>query len=360
MKMTIEYMVDLHNYLYRSNETDRVKLIERVKNHLRYIPRKKLYRYRKSTNREIATLSKNAIWLSDPESFPDVFDATIPLQDDITIGTDYAFYFAAETGYKALVDIAEEGESIPTKDVWIQAMREAKEKYKTASKLEKKMHEIWGDEYEEMREKTRISPKVDQFLIGRSKNAIELMRYVGQLPRKSMCIASLTTDKDNRNMWENYAKNYTGFCVEYDFSHETEAVGWRNAWDILHLLPIKYCAKRPIFDHSKIIQSIVMHDTKIGDMHVDPFEYLKQGYEAVTTKLSDYRSEKEWRLVMPNKYKGLYEFPYVSAIYLGKDMPDNKIVKLMCVGEKLGVPVYLQVQANYGDSFVYMKISSDN
>ena len=43
MKMTIEYMVDLHNYLYRSNETDRVKLIERVKNHLRYIPRKKLY-----------------------------------------------------------------------------------------------------------------------------------------------------------------------------------------------------------------------------------------------------------------------------------------------------------------------------
>ena len=356
MKMTTEYMVDLHKFLYLSNDTDLAKLIERVQNHLLYIPRRKLYRYRKSTDREIATLAKNSIWLSDPESFPDIFDATIPLQDDITIGIDHAFHFTAEVAYKALVEIAEEGEVIPSKEVFIQAMRDAKERYNTAAKMELKMREIYGDEYEEIREITRATPQHNELVTKLSKRAIELVRYIGQLPRESMCIASFTTDRDNRNMWENYAKNYSGFCVEYSFRKEIPEINSKNAWDMLHLLPVSYCAKRPIFDHNKTLQSIVMQDTKQDDTYVDLEEYLKQGYKAVTTKLSDYRSEKEWRLVMQNKYQGIYDFPYVSAIYLGKDMPDRKIDKMIEVGQKLGVPVFLQFPANHGDRFEYFRI----
>ena len=356
MKMTTEYMVDLHKFLYLSNDTDFARLVERVQNHLLYIPRKKLYRYRKSTDREIATLAKNSIWLSDPESFPDIFDATIPLQDDITIGIDYAFHFTAEVAYKALAETAEEGEVVPPKEVFIQAMRDAKEKYNTTEKMERKMREMYGDEYEEIREITRVTPQHSELVTKLSKRAIELVRYIGQLPRKSMCIASFTTDRDNRNMWENYAKNYSGFCVEYSFRKGIPEINSKIAWDILHLLPVSYCAKRPIFDHNKTLQSIVMQDTKQKGTYVDSEEYLKQGYKAVTTKLSDYRSEKEWRLVMPNKYQGIYDFPYVSAIYLGKDMPDGKIEKMIKVGRKLGVPVFLQFPANHGDKFEYFRI----
>lgn len=357
MKMTTEYMVDLHKFLYLANDTDFAKLVERVQNHLRYIPQKKLYRYRKSTDREISTIAKNSIWLSDPERFPDIFDATIPLQDDLTIGIDYAFHFTAEVAYKALVETAEEGEVIPSKEVFIQAMREAKEKNNTTEKMERKMREMYGDEYEEIREITRVTPQRNELVTKLSQRAIERVRYIGQLPRKSMCIASFTTDQDNRNMWENYAKNYSGFCVEYSFGKETSEMDSKNAWDILHLLPVSYLAKRPVFDHNKTLQSIVMHDTKQEGTYIDPEELLKQGYRAVTTKLLDYRSEKEWRLVMPNKYQGIYNFPYVSAIYLGKDMPDSKIEKLLKVGKKLGVPVFLQIPANNRDAFDYVEIS---
>ena len=38
-------------------------LRQRVAEHLKYIPRKKLYRYRKCNEREINTLRHNSIWL---------------------------------------------------------------------------------------------------------------------------------------------------------------------------------------------------------------------------------------------------------------------------------------------------------
>lgn len=355
-KMTTDYMVDLHKFLYMSNATDWEALVERVRNNLSYIPRKKLYRYRQSTNREIATLSKNSIWLSNPDSFPDVFDATIPLPDDLVIASDYAFRFTAEVAYKAWVETAEEGETIPSKEDFIQAIYATKEKYPSLAKLEDRMREIYGSEYEQVREMTRVTPKHNELIAKLSDNAIELFQHLGQFPRKTMAIASFTTDKDNRSMWENYANDYTGFCVEYDFHLQMTTVNSQEAWDILHFLPVQYCAKRPVFDHAQTLQNIVMQDTKQAVAHIDPEEYLKQGYLAVTTKLLDYRSEKEWRLVMPNKYHGLYAFPYVSAIYLGKDMPENKIEKLLAVSKKLCVPVFLQVPAHNGDAFDYVEI----
>lgn len=358
-KMTIDYMVDLHKFLYMSNDTDWDILAERVRKHLSYIPRKKLYRYRKSTSREIDTLSKNSIWLSDPESFSDIFDATIPLPDDITIASDYSFRFTAEVAYKAWVNTVEEGENIPSKEAFIQAIYATKEKYPGLSELEARMHKIYGSEYEQMREMTRVTPKHSELVGKLSDNAIELFRYLGQLPRRTMAIASFTTDKDNRSMWENYAKGYTGFCVEYDFRHLMTAMNSQEAWDILHFLPIDYKAKRQVFDHKLMLENIVMQDTKQAITHtVSPEEYLKYGYQAVTTKLLDYQSEKEWRLVMPNKYHGLYAFPYASAIYLGKDMTESKIEKLLAVGKKLCVPVFLQIPAHNGDAFEYIEISS--
>lgn len=357
-KMTTDYMVNLHKFLYLSDDTDCDALVERVRSHLSYIPRKKLYRYRKATNREIATLAKNSIWLSDPESFSDIFDATIPLPDDITIASDYSFRFTAEIAYKALVETAEEGENIPSKEEFVQAIYAAKEKYPSLSELEARMHEIYGSEYEQMREMTRITPKHNELIGKLSDKAIDLFRYLGQMPRNTMAIASFTTDMDNRNMWENYAKGYTGFCVEYDFRPLMTAMNSQEAWDILHFLPVEYRAKRPIFDHRLTLQNIVMNDTKQAVTHiVAPEEYLKYGYQAVTTKLLDYRSEKEWRLVMPNKYRGLYAFPYASAIYLGKDMPDSKIEKLLAVGKQLCIPVFIQIPAHNGDAFDYVEVS---
>ena len=324
-------MVELHKFLYMSNDSDLNILKERVLNHLQYMPHKKLYRYRKSTNREITTLSKNSIWLSNPESFVDVFDATIPIQDDVTIASDYGFRFTAEVAYKAIVETAKDDEFVPSKEAFYQAMCEAKTTYNTRYKIDKKMREIYGNEYEMYETRKLALSEHNRVVEKKARAAIEFMHYVAEQPRKTMSIASFSRSKDNRNMWENYASNYSGFCVEYDFYRAIESFDAKTAWDILHLLPVSYYAKREPLNHSKILQSLVTHHTKQGEFDIDVEEILKSEYLSLTTKLLDYRSEKEWRLVMPNKHYGLYEFPYVSAIYLGKDMPDNKAGKLLSI-----------------------------
>lgn len=363
MKMTLEYMIDLHKFLRQFNNTDVVQLENRVQEHLKFIPRGKLYRYRRATNREIEMLCRQSVWLSDPNDFPDVCDATIPIEDEFTIGFDYGFCFTAELAYRALVDTAEEGERIPTKEQFMQAMWAAKEEYGTLDKLQTRTKEIYGDEYEDVRrtldELALNSPISKDIGADLTNNAFKLLSHLSQWPRNNMCISSFTTDKDSRNMWEGYANNYTGFCVEYDFRRIAKNLDAKSAWDILHLLPVRYCKTRPLLNHKPLIYSMVQEDTKAGRFGVNIDDYLIAHYQAVTTKLACYRTEKEWRLIMSSQNLGGYHFPYISAIYLGKDMPERKINKMVGISRKLSIPIYLQVPANHNDAFEYIQLPQD-
>ena len=115
MNMSPEYMAALHKFLYLSNDTNIERLKSVVATHLKYIPHKKLYRYRKCSDRELQILEGNAIWLADPKKFPDMFDATIPMSDRKNIDFEYPFYFSFEIAYEALMDTLEEGEVPPDK-----------------------------------------------------------------------------------------------------------------------------------------------------------------------------------------------------------------------------------------------------
>lgn len=46
-------------------------------------------------------------------------------------------------------------------------------------------------------------------------------------------------------MWENYSDNYTGFCIEYDFSKKCDYDSRKN---LIFLLPILYRKKLMQFD----------------------------------------------------------------------------------------------------------------
>ena len=68
MNMSPEYMAALHKFLYLSNDTNIERLKSVVATHLKYIPHKKLYRYRK-----YAILMIRLVWYV--LHYPDVTDS---------------------------------------------------------------------------------------------------------------------------------------------------------------------------------------------------------------------------------------------------------------------------------------------
>lgn len=349
MNMSPEYMAELHKFLYLSNDSDR--LLSIVSEHLKFLPRKKLYRYRKCTDRELLMLEKNAVWLSDPHSFPDMFDATMPVESMDNLDFEYAFYCAQELAYKALQNVAEEdGQPIPDKDSFYAAMHRAMEEYDTQEKLDAKLLELFGEEeYYEMRKKSLPSLDFSKPI----ERTREFLSLLPQAPRNSLAIASFTTRNDNRNMWENYAQNYTGFCVEYDFTNVIQNLSSKNSWDVLHLLPIKYYRKRPLFDYDGILHELINADVNQCDFHLDADDFLAQYYRAITAKLYDYRAEQEWRLVLNRELQGEYEFPYAKRIFIGKDMPADRTQRVREVAAKLEIPVFVQTINKDQDGFEY-------
>lgn len=351
MKISPEYMAELHKFLYLSNDSDMERLKSTVATHLKHIPHKKLYRYRKCNDRELQILEENSIWLSDPKKFSDLFDATIPMTDRKYVDFEYPFYFTMEVAYKALIATAEEGEVLPDKTTFFEDMYETMGKY-SPEKAKAGLIEIFGqEEYEKMRSH-RVSDIDFSPQIKRTK---DILNGLAVSPRNSLAIASFTTKYDNRNMWENYAESYKGFCVEYSFSSKSN-LSSKSAWDILHLLPAKYYRKRPLFNYTDLLQHIVQTDMKLTDFHIDVDEFLAQYYRSVTAKLYDYRAEQEWRLVMKRENLGKYSFPYIKSIYLGKDMVADNIQQISLIANKLDVPLFIQTVSGDGNTFEYRQL----
>jgi len=353
MRMPIEHMVELHKYLYLSDDADQNKLKDLAIIHQKFIPSRKLYRYRKANDQEFSTLSENCIWLSNPMQFNDIFDATIPMENTDNLYFDYPFYFTIEIAYKALAEIKEEGETLPSKEELISLVYDAMDRYDTQEKIDAQLIEFLGPEgFKEYKE--RKSPYIN--LIPRIERSKKVFDNLSMSPREDLAIASFSRTYDNRNMWENYSQNYTGFCVEYKFPDVKEYFSVKLAWDILHFLPIKYYKKRPLFNYDSMLQSMVQFDMKISDFHINGDEFLSQYYLAITSKQYDYRAEQEWRYIIKKALHGKYEFPYINKIIIGKDMSADNEEKIRHIAKNLAKPLFKQTVDTSRHSFSYEKL----
>ena len=119
-----------------------------------------------------------------------------------------------------------------------------------------------------------------------------------QLSTKLLGILSLTERNDNLKIWESelYAKDFTGFCVGFDFRKcihklSDSHIGGGNVIYIPH-------------SHPKIVHRMVFNDSKE--------EYLQMHIEQVHRKFIDYEHEEEYRLIMRLYDKGLEYTPTIS------------------------------------------------
>ena len=73
-------------------------------------------------------------------------------------------------------------------------------------------------------------------------------------------------------------------------------------------------------------------------------------------KGKDYEFEHEWRFSINNKSNNRQYFPYVNAIYAGKDIKPGNLKRLRSIAKKLGVPVYQQTLNKFNNGFDYISI----
>lgn len=348
MKMSNDYLADLHRFLNTKEENEFDAYKQKALYHLKFMPYKKLYRYRKCNENELSTIQSNSIWLSDPQDFPDMFDSIIPI-DKQSQYLSYSYLLIRKIGYLSLVETLDKSDTTITEKEWYDAIEDVLDKY-TPKELNLRCLEIASEN--ELAELEILSGTVNETLTIKIEMLDEFFDIISLSPRESLSIASFTTDCDNRKMWEIYANNYTGFCVEYKFSMNQEDLQYYN--DILHLLPMSYYANRPKFEFEQILENIVEADLNIADLTCHGKSFLQQYYQSILSKNADYRVEKEWRFIGSKDYRGKYKFPYISKVILGKDISGSDESMLRAIAKDLNVLVQKQKISIYDDNLVYV------
>lgn len=146
------------------------------------------------------------------------------------------------------------------------------------------------------------------------KEQIENLIELTYNAREKMGICSLTTEKNNGDMWKNYADNASGYCIEYsmeDYEH------------LPLLYPVVYNDFREVNIVKNILSSFIfqsIYGMSYGQANVDRSQLIRM----FLTKDCKWAYQKEWRLLGDAGDK--LPAPKVSKIYLGENMPhQNKI-----------------------------------
>lgn len=170
-------------------------------------------------------------------------------------------------------------------------------------------------------------------------------------------LKSFSEEKNNLLMWAHYAKDYSGMCVEYDFSKLSKDV-------LCHLYPIYYSKTRST--NRKLDKAIEEHiDLKrMNDDNCYPndCDFIKDILSLFLTKSDAWSYEKEWRIIathsqiyntaedMGDDQALLYAIntqnisvkSCIKSIYLGARMKKNikEHIKEICRDKLNNIPVY--------------------
>jgi len=148
------------------------------------------------------------------------------------------------------------------------------------------------------RSKKEILTDVEMEITTKGRDRIVLEDAVAkarELLRKKLGICCFTEIRDNILMWAHYAKQHTGFCLEFDVNNEFFRL-------VMRAIKVEYEVTLPI----------------INVLQLDTYPRGELG-EKLLIKANDWRYEKEWRIVDTEKGPGIQNFPAdtLSGVILG-------------------------------------------
>ena len=140
-------------------------------------------------------------------------------------------------------------------------------------------------------------------------------------------ICALSETNKSPAMWAHYADEFSGFCIEYDFSDFI----WQPLWCSLN--PVVYTNKIPDF-------SEYFSNNKY-------FNNLISTYAAMI-KAEDWSYEREWRLIIPlgKQESGFFlvNAPRPKAIYLGLRISEENENKLIAAAKNKNIKIFKMVR----------------
>ena len=157
------------------------------------------------------------------------------------------------------------------------------------------------------------------------KGYFEFLLSAAYFARSKMGICSLSEIKDSQFMWEKYADQSKGYCIEYKMD------GYK---DLELLYPVIYQDGRENNIVTCILGTFIgqmMHGISYGQAQADMSQYMR----LFLTKDTKWSYQKEWRLLGDANQK--LPAPKIHAIFLGKDMVEMSKRKMIdyCKGHNI-------------------------
>ena len=336
---------------------------EIIRKHLKFLPHQKLYKFRECIEQNFEALEENCIWMSLASSFLDPFDNTINI--DPKENVKEIEQWLKENYPVFCFDLAKglyEQKGIPVPythedfKYYIETCLD-----ENGDPIEEKEHEFLiahasAEELERMDEIFQqlkvLRDKFADIEDSTLKNMSEVIEQSRVGMRERSLVYCMTERYDNHTLWENYARNYTGFCIEYSFRKfaDKDFADYKN---LVYMFPMTYRKKKPFFNMVPLMegsfrQFIYKDDSWQRDPELDADLNMQLFY-----KHSDYEYEHEWRFSIGVENTNKQSFPFVSAIYVGKDIKPRHLKRLIGIAQKLGVPIYKQEFNNARNGYDY-------
>ena len=159
------------------------------------------------------------------------------------------------------------------------------------------------------------------------RTQIEKLFSMALLAREKIGVCSLTTENNNDQMWNDYASQSVGYCVEYDMvDYEFNKL----------LFPVVYIDQRENNVLINIIDDFIgqiIQGMSNGQIDADISKYLRM----FITKDTTWQHQKEWRLIGDADEK--IRAPRIKTIYIGKNaqLADRERMKVVCNKKEIQV-----------------------
>ncbi len=307
--MNMDWIKDLRKYFFSHRHQD-LNIDAAIELKKQHIP-DKLYKYRAINDYSLSNLQEDTVWCSNASDFNDPYDSAL------------SFNLSKDFLDKMLV------EAIP-KHVngsnGIYFDQTSLEEIANSENTMKSFIDLLASQTG-----TDITPDLKKKLCDFSeeitaKQIIEMNERFNGAIRNGYKICSFSERVDSILMWSHYSKHHTGFSVEYDFKClPVSDVRSRCMWPVLY--------EEDLFDAS----AFMMEQKKAGS-----FNNLF-GIIASIHKATDWKYEKEWRMVIPfgpSDPPLNYSVPAPKAIYLGSKISEKNKEKLVLIAEKKRISIY--------------------
>jgi len=356
-----DYIQRIHNLVIKIRPFEYQTIEERdakerlMANHLQQsfsVPQK-LYKYREPRDDYFLALERDYVWFSYPSSFDDRDDATI--KNDIDgelrkLNDNYKVYLTQIAAQYILFQIEKYGirKKPPT-------LRSVLSLFDVDGQIRFSEAIIFLARYiknESVLAETLAILRRNTTTPG----AVGLLKqtlyfYLDDFCRNQMVgfgrdkalVLSLTERGDDDIMWEKYAGNETGFCIEYKTNFVDE--DWR--YILINLYPIYY-GEQPRIDFLKgFVDHQFTHQEELIQCFT-PTEYQTMLLSQLTKK-PEYRFENEWRVflgdLVEGKHNNLYIFPSPHAVILGSNITPENEERLLRIAKNKNLSVYKRVSS---------------